>query len=73
VEAVLLSCLFQPCIENFSGFRSASLEHNASSAGADFSPLRLQSYKIKIKKARKSATFFYSSAKQAWESLTIFS
>ena len=32
VEAVLLSCLFQPCFENFSRFHFASLEHYASSA-----------------------------------------
>ena len=31
-EAVLLSCYYQPCNENFSGFHFASLEHNASSA-----------------------------------------
>ena len=32
VEAVVLSRFIQLLLENFSGFRSASLEHNASSA-----------------------------------------
>jgi hypothetical protein len=31
-EAVVPSCLNQPCFENFSRFHFASLEHNASSA-----------------------------------------
>lgn len=34
VEAVVLSRFIQLLLENFSGFRSASLEHNASSARA---------------------------------------
>ncbi len=32
VEAVVLSCLYQPCLKKFPTFPSASLEHNASSA-----------------------------------------
>ena len=31
-EAVVPYCFYQLLLENFSGFRSASLEHNASSA-----------------------------------------
>jgi hypothetical protein len=37
VEAVLPSCLFSLAVENFLGFRIASLEHYASSAEVDFS------------------------------------